>query len=54
MRGICNAAIYSKDNEGDGIEVDTIEENDTNIIENERINRLIHDTFVSMDENTYG
>jgi hypothetical protein len=28
-----------------------MEENDIDIIENEGINRLIHDTFVSMDEN---
>jgi hypothetical protein len=51
MLGIPNATIHSRDGEGDGIEVDTMEENDTDIIENEGINRLIHDTFVSMDEN---
>jgi hypothetical protein len=54
MLGIPNAAICSRDGEGDGIEVDPMEENDTDIIENEGINRLIHDTFVSMDENTHG
>ena len=29
-----------------------MEESGHNIIENEGTNRLIHDTFVSMDENT--
>jgi hypothetical protein len=29
-----------------------MEENDIDIIENEGINMLIHDTFISMDENT--
>ena len=40
------------DAEGGAIEVDTImEENDNNIIDNEGINRLIHDTFVVTNEN---
>jgi hypothetical protein len=51
MLGIHNVAICSRDGEGDRIEVDPMEENDTDIIENEGINRLIHDTFVAMDEN---
>ena len=33
------------------MEVDTMEENGIGIIENERINRLIHNTFISTYEN---
>ena len=49
---ILDATIRSRDGEGDGIKANTMEENGINIIENEWINRLIHDTFVAMDENT--
>ena len=42
---------HRRDGEGYRIEVNTMEENGPNIIENEKNNRLIHDTFVAMDEN---
>ena len=48
---ILDAIIHSRDVEGDRIEDDIMDENDTNIIDNEGINRLIHHTFVYMDEN---
>jgi hypothetical protein len=35
----------------DGDEVNPMEENDIDIIENDGINRLIHDTFSPMDDN---
>jgi len=51
MLGISYATIRSRDGESDGIEAETMENNYPNIIENERINRLIHHTFNVMDEN---
>ena len=51
MLGNPQITIHTRDGEGDNIEVDTREENEHNIIENEGINRLIHDTFVAKDEN---
>ena len=51
MLGILNDTIHHRDGEGDGIEVGNMEENEPNIIENEGIIRLIHDTFIAMDEN---
>ena len=47
MLGIPLATICSRDGEGNGIEVDTMKENDPNNIENEWINRLIHEHFLS-------
>ena len=43
--------IHTRDYEGDDIEVDTREDNDHNIIENEVIISLIHDTCVSIKKN---
>ena len=51
MLGNPHDTIHTRDGEGEGIEVDTREENDHNIIENEGINRLINDTFSATDEN---
>ena len=45
------ATIHTRDGEGDDIEVDTREDNDHNIIENEAIISLIHDTCVSIKKN---
>ena len=53
MLGNIHSTICTRDGEDDGIDVDTKEGGDHNIIENEGINRLIYDTFVSMDENIH-
>jgi hypothetical protein len=48
---IPNVTICSANGEGDGVEVDVME-NDTNIIENEGIYRVTHKTFAYMDDFT--
>lgn len=53
MPGNLHATIHTRDGEGNDIEVDTREENDYNIIENEGINRFIHNTFVATYENAH-
>ena len=51
MLGSTNSIIHSRDGEANIIELDPMEENDIVIIEDEGINRLIHEIFVAIDEN---
>jgi len=49
----CRINISKQDNgdRADGDEINLIEENhDTNIIENDKMNQLIHETFAPMDD----
>ena len=53
MLGIHNVSICSRDCEGDRIEDDLMKQNNTAIIQNEGINRLIYYIYVSMHENAF-
>lgn len=52
MLGNPHATNHSRDGGDDDIEVDTRADDEQSTIENEGINRLIHDTFGATDENT--